>query len=60
MCADTSAIKCLWRSEDNLEELVLSFHHVVPEDQTQVFKLGDRHLVLEPGGPFKRPGGWLI
>lgn len=36
------------------------FHHVVPEDQTQVFKLGDRHLVLEPGGPFKRPGGWLI
>jgi hypothetical protein len=27
---------CMWRSGDNLRELVLSFHHVGPGHQTQV------------------------
>lgn len=26
----------LWRSEDNLQELILSFYHVRPEDQIKV------------------------
>lgn len=32
-----------WRSEDNLQELVLSFH-AGPKDQTEVGKLGGQHL----------------
>lgn len=30
----------MWKSEDNLGELVLSFYHVGPEDQTQAIKAG--------------------
>lgn len=33
-----------WRSEDNLWEPALSFHHVVPEDQTAAISLGKKCL----------------
>lgn len=32
------------RSEDNLEELVLSFHYMGSGDQTQVIRLGGKPL----------------
>lgn len=31
----------VWRSEENLQDLLLSCHHVGPEDKTQ---FGDKHL----------------
>lgn len=31
--------ECMWRSEDNLLGLVLSFYHVGPDDRTQVVEL---------------------
>lgn len=34
---------CLWKSEDNLRELVLSFYHVVSGYGTQIIRLGGRH-----------------
>lgn len=34
------------RSEGNLQESVLSFHHVGPEDRTQVVRFGGKHLYL--------------
>ena len=40
------AIMCMWRSEDNLQELALFFHHVGPRDGTQVIKLGSKHLCV--------------
>ena len=30
----------IWRSKDNQQESVLSFHHVGPGDQTQGIRLG--------------------
>lgn len=36
----------LWRSEANLQELVLSFHHRGPEDATRVIRLGSKHLFV--------------
>lgn len=30
MCADTMAY--VWRAEDDLEDSILSFHHVGPQD----------------------------
>jgi hypothetical protein len=33
------ATGCIWTSEDNLWELILSFHHVGHRDQTQVVRL---------------------
>lgn len=36
----------LQRSEKNLEELALSFHHVGSRVQTQVIKAGSKHLYL--------------
>jgi hypothetical protein len=30
----------LWRSEDSMQEWVLSFHPVGPEDQLQLLRLG--------------------
>lgn len=30
----------MWRSEDDLSELVLSFHHGRPRDQIQAIRLG--------------------
>ena len=38
--------KHVWRSEDNLQEWVLSFHHVDPREQTQVVRLGSKCLYL--------------
>jgi hypothetical protein len=35
------------KPEDNLLELVLSFHHVSPRDQTQVIRLGSKPLYLD-------------
>lgn len=34
----------LWTSEDNLEELILSFYHVCSEDQIKVIRLGSKNL----------------
>lgn len=41
----------LQRSEKNLEELALSFHHVGSRVQTQVIKVGSKHLyfLILPG-----------
>ena len=33
-----------WKLESNLQDLVLSFYHVGPGNQIQVFKLGDKGL----------------
>lgn len=41
MCACPT---CMWGSEDNFWESALSFHHVNPGDQTQVFRLGVKRL----------------
>lgn len=42
------AILALWRSEDILFELVLSFHPVTPGKQTQVITLSDLCPYLLP------------
>ena len=34
----------VWRSENNLLELILSFHGIGPRDQTQVVGFGSRHF----------------
>lgn len=34
----------VWRSGDNVKELVLSFHQVGPGARTQVMKLGGKRL----------------
>lgn len=34
----------LWRSKDNLEELILSFYYVCSEDQIKVTRLGSKSL----------------
>lgn len=44
----------LWKSEDNVLELVLSFHHVGPDNRIQFIKLSGSHLYpmsLESLGP---------
>jgi hypothetical protein len=44
-CAcNTRAIALRWRSEDNLQEPVLSFHRVGPGDSIQVCQVGSKHL----------------
>lgn len=35
---------CIWRSEENLPEWILSFHHMAPRNQTQVIRLDCNHL----------------
>lgn len=40
------AMAGLWRSDDTLQELVLSFHPVGSRDHTKVFRFGDKHLKL--------------
>lgn len=42
----THATACVWKWEDNFQELVLSSQHVDPRDQTQVVKFGGRDLCL--------------
>lgn len=34
----------MWTSEDNLQELVFSFHHIRSKDQTESIKLGSRQI----------------
>jgi hypothetical protein len=34
---------CQCRSEDNLQELALSFNHVGPRDSAKVVRLGSKH-----------------
>lgn len=40
------AIVLVWQSEDNVLELVPSFHYVGPEGRTQVIRLGSKYLYL--------------
>lgn len=35
-----------WRSEDNLSELILSYHHAGLREQTQAIKLGSKCFYL--------------
>lgn len=44
MCCVVCSIEHLWKSEDKLSHSVLSFHHVGTGDQTQVSRLGSKHL----------------
>lgn len=46
-----STVENMQRSEDNLQDLVLSFYHVRPRDWIQVIKLSCKHL---------HPNGLLI
>lgn len=43
------AMVCMWRSEDNFGELVLSFHQMGPEDRTWITQL--RWQMLLPAEP---------
>lgn len=47
------AMACIWTSEDNLGELVLSFHHMSPRHGAQVISPGSKrlHLLSPPSGP---------
>lgn len=51
ICGHRYAIVCMW-SENNLQELTLSFHHVGPGDFTQVVRhesaLAHRAILLAP------------
>jgi hypothetical protein len=40
------SMACMWRSEDNLGELVLTFHRVRPRDEAQIRGLSSQHLYL--------------
>lgn len=42
--AHTYTMAHMWRSEGNLQELLLSFHHVVPRGQIQVSRPGSECL----------------
>lgn len=45
----TRAMALVWSSENNLQEFILTFHSVGPEDQTQIVMLGDKWpLLTEP------------
>ena len=44
MCGHVCAMACMWRSEDNLWQLVLPVHCVDPGDQTQTVRLGAKSL----------------
>ena len=49
----------VWRSEDNFQESIVSFHHEgEPKAQTPVVRLGDKgHYLLKLlGGPEQRKG----
>lgn len=45
-CGGHISTACLWISEDNFQELVLSLHQVGPGYQAQVTRLGSKHLYL--------------
>lgn len=42
----TWATVCVWKSGDNIQALVLSFHHVGSRNWTEVVGLGGKHLYL--------------
>lgn len=44
ICVYVHDMEYVWRSEDSLWELVLSFHHVGSRFQTQRIRLGGLHL----------------
>lgn len=46
----------VWRTEDNLYGLVLSYHHGVPRDQTRIIRIGSKHLypLSHLSGPLMR------
>lgn len=47
MCVRACECVCvLHKSKDNLEESLLSFHHVSPGDRTQVVRLSSKSLYL--------------
>lgn len=50
MCIGYDVCVCVspyvWRSDDKLQELILSFYHVRPGDQTWVISLGSKHIYL--------------
>lgn len=46
MCVGEVAHALCWRSEDSVQELVLSFRHVSPWAQTQVVRLSNNCLGL--------------
>lgn len=42
VCVERVMHAVLWQSEDNLQELVLSFHYVGPRGGAQVLRPGDK------------------
>lgn len=47
ICVHMHAMTRVWRSEDHLEELFLSFYHVGARDGTQMVRLSGKHLYLQ-------------
>jgi hypothetical protein len=57
LCECMHALVLMWRSENSIQESVLSFYHLSPRNQTQVLKLGGCCLYLQshltgPCGPY--------
>ena len=44
VCVCVQEAVCLWRSEDNMREPILSFHHTGSRDGAQGMTLGGEHL----------------
>ena len=42
VCVCVYSVPCIWKSENNLWELVIPFHHVDLQDKTQVVRLGEK------------------
>lgn len=55
MCIFVWTLACVWRSDDNLQEFFLSFHHVGLRDQIQVNRLGMSWLL-----GWAEPSHWPI
>lgn len=49
MCVGIGAVACLWRTESDFQDSVLTFHHMGSEDRTQGVKLGGK--LLSPQTP---------
>lgn len=47
-------IACMWQSEDNLQELVLSFYHMSSENGTQIIRFDSKIFYLL-NGPTRLP-----
>lgn len=50
-CVVAHAMVPVWEAEDTLWELVLSFHCVDPENQTQILSLGGKVPVTHTASP---------